>query len=105
MPVNAGVISPVVEQHLPHAAPGMNFSAPLLQIVDDGLMQVGIGRTLQHPQHRRLGTGRKQLEYGQHAAGRNIFGVDKAQGIGNGVPHALEAAPGCRRVCETSRQS
>ena len=57
-----------------------------------GLCRYSLGRPLQHSQFRGFCAHGKQLENGEHAAGRHLFAIDKAQGIGDRVPHPLEAA-------------
>ena len=43
---------------------------------------------------RRLGADGKELEDGEHAAGADVVAVDEAEGVGDGVPHALDGAAG-----------
>ena len=58
-------------------------------------MQVGLRRTVEHPQHRRLGANREQHKNGKHAPRGNVVAVNKTQRVGDGVPHAVDgtAAP------------
>jgi hypothetical protein len=69
--------------------------------------------TCQHPQHRGLGLGGKELEDGQHAPRADVVAVNEAQGVSNGIPHAGDALTGAavgkeplrKRHLHTQRQS
>ena len=58
-------------------------------------MQVGLRRTIQHPEYRRLGSNSKKHKNRKHAPRANVVAIDEAQRVGDGVPHAVDgpAAP------------
>ena len=58
-------------------------------------MEIRLGRTVEHPQHRRLGANREQHEDRKHAPRANVVAINEPQSIRDGVPHAVDrpAAP------------
>ena len=52
-------------------------------------MQVGLRRTVEHPEYRRLGANREQHKNGQHAPRADVVAVDEPQSIRDGVPHPI----------------
>ena len=70
----------------------VQLGAALLEVRDDRVVQVRLRRALEHPQHRRLRTDREHHEDRQHAPRRDVVAVDKAQRVGDGVPHPIDTA-------------
>ena len=55
-------------------------------------MQVGLRRTIQHPQNRSFGPNREQHKNRKHAPRANVVAVNEPQRIRDGVPHAVDGA-------------
>ena len=75
------------------AAPGADVDAPAagLDVVGDRLEQAFCGGAVEHAQSGGVGFGSKELEDCQHAACADVFAVQKAEGVRDGVPHAVNA--------------
>mmetsp|Transcript_15467 Transcript_15467/g.39248 ORF Transcript_15467/g.39248 Transcript_15467/m.39248 type:complete len:260 (-) Transcript_15467:259-1038(-) len=96
-----GVATRVRRMHdVEHAALDVDLHVAVCEVLDDGLVQVRVRRALAHAQHGRLGAHGEELEDGEHAARGDVVAVDEAEGIGDGVPQALDGAAAAARPFE-----
>ena len=69
----------------------VQLASTLLDVVEDRTREPAMGRSLQQIELGGFRLGRKHHEDGEHAAGGDGLAIDKAQGVGNGVPHPSDA--------------
>mmetsp|Transcript_14299 Transcript_14299/g.28536 ORF Transcript_14299/g.28536 Transcript_14299/m.28536 type:complete len:510 (-) Transcript_14299:355-1884(-) len=73
----------------------VDLDPPVVEIFEDRVVQVRLRRPLEHPEHARLRPDGEEHEDGEHGPRGNCVTVDEPQGVGDGIPHAVErtAAP------------
>ena len=65
----------------PASPADVEFAAPRLDVVNDGLQQAFLGAAAQHPQLAGVCLRGEKLEDGQHAPRRDVVAVQEAERI------------------------
>ena len=79
------------KHHLGNAVAQVQLAAALLDVIEDRAGEPAVWRPLEQVELGGFGFGSKHHEDGEHAASRDRFTVDEAQGIGDRIPHPLDA--------------
>ena len=77
--------------HLRDPVAQMQPATALLDVVEDRAREPAVGRAFEQVEFGGLGFGGKHHEDREHAAGRDRLAINEAQGIGDRIPHPLNA--------------